>query len=415
MRIIGILFFIFGFVTWLSSVLIPYLQIACELNNAESYLVAFAFYISYVMMALPSAWVLRKTSYKKGMSIGLLLMSLGAILFIPAALTRTYPVFLAGLFVQGSGLAILQTAANPYITILGPRESAAKRMSIMGIANAVAGVIAPLVLGAIVLSGTEEVKNNITALDPLQKSIQLDQLAQKVIIPYIIMAAVLFILSIFIYYSKLPEIDGEEESENNAAGETYKQNIWQFPHAIIGVFALLLYVGVEVIAGNTVINYASSQGVPLSTAKFFTSCTLAGMLIGYLIGIITIPKYLSQQKALTICAVSGIVFSLAAIFTNGYLSVLFVTLLGLSNSLIWPSIWPLALEGLGKFTKTGSSLLIMAIGGGALLPLVYGFLADHTNERTAYWMLIPCYGFIFYYAVAGHLVKYWQKRDVMEY
>ena len=213
MRIIGILFFIFGFVTWLSSVLIPYLQIACELNNAESYLVAFAFYISYVMMALPSAWVLKKTSYKKGMSIGLMLMSLGAILFIPAALTRTYPLFLAGLFVQGSGLAILQTAANPYITILGPRESAAKRMSIMGIANAVAGVIAPLVLGAIVLSGTEEVKNNITALDPLQKAAQLDQLAQQVIVPYIIMAVILFILAIFIYYSKLPEVDGEEEGE----------------------------------------------------------------------------------------------------------------------------------------------------------------------------------------------------------
>lgn len=412
MVIIGVLFFIFGFVTWLSSVLIPYLQIACELNNAESYLVAFSFYISYVIMAIPSAWILKKTSYKKGMSIGLGLMALGALLFIPAALMRTYYMFLIGLFVQGSGLAILQTAANPYITILGPSESAAKRMSIMGISNAVAGVIAPLVLGAIVLNDSEEVKNRLASLVTSQKIMELDLLAKRVIVPYLVMAAILAILAVFIYYSRLPEIDAEKENETEVTGDTFKKSIWQFPHAVIGVFALLLYVGVEVIAGNTVINYASSQGVSLENAKFFTSCTLGGMLVGYIVGIITIPKYISQHKALTICAVSGLIFSICAIFTNGYLSVVFITLLGLSNSLIWPSIWPLALEGLGRFTKIGSSLLIMAIGGGALLPLLYGFLADHSSERTAYWMLIPCYGFIFYYAVSGHLVKYWQRAGI---
>lgn len=345
------------------------------------------------------------------MSTGLMLMALGALLFIPAALTRTYYLFLVGLFVQGSGLAILQTAANPYVTILGPSESAARRMSIMGIANAVAGVIAPLVLGAIVLDDSAEVKNRIASLASAEKLAELGMLARRVIVPYLIMATILAILAIFIWYSNLPEIDAEQEN-GQPETETCKTSIWQFPHAIIGVFTLLLYVGVEVIAGNTVINYASSQGVSLENAKFFTSCTLAGMLVGYVIGIISIPKYLSQQKALRICAASGLIFTLCAIFTTGYLSVVFITLLGLSNSLVWPSIWPLALEGLGRFTKIASSLLIMAIGGGALLPLLYGFLVDHSSERAAYWMLIPCYGFILYYAVSGHMLKYWQRAGI---
>lgn len=346
------------------------------------------------------------------MTIGLSLMAIGSILFVPAAMSRTYYMFLIGLFVQGSGLAILQTAANPYITILGPRESAARRMSIMGIANAVAGVIAPLVLGAIVLDDSDEVKNNIASLVTSEKLTQLNLLAKKVIAPYLIMASILVVLAVFIYFSRLPEIEDEKEEVPQEEKATNKTSLWQFPHTVIGVFALLLYVGVEVIAGNTIIGYASSQGVPLETAKFFTSCTLAGMLVGYVVGITTIPKYLSQQKALMICSISGLIFSLFAIFTKGYVSVTFITLLGLSNSLIWPSIWPLALEGLGRFTKIASSYLVMAIGGGALLPLLYGVLADNTDERLAYWMLIPCYGFICYYAIAGHLVKYWQKARI---
>lgn len=400
--IIGVLFFIFGFVTWLNSVLIPYLKLACELNNFESYLVAFAFYIAYFFMALPSSLVLKKCGFKKGMWIGLLIMAAGALLFIPAAYMRTYGLFLLGLFILGTGLALLQTASNPYITILGPQESAARRISIMGISNKVAGAIAPIILGAVTLKNADAIREKLVFLSPVQRASELDALAERVIIPYIIIVVVLLCLAVFIYFSRLPEIDTDKEDENSGGTTSSKHSILQFPHLLLGVLALFLYVGAEVLAGDTIISYGASQGIPLQTAKFFTSCTLVAMIVGYMIGILSIPKYISQEKALQFCALSGVVFSLAALFTSGYMSVLFIALLGLSNSLMWPAIWPLALSGLGRFTKTGSSLLIMGIAGGALLPLVYGWLADQFSPQQAYWILVPCYLFILYYARSGY-------------
>jgi len=401
--IIGLLFFVFGFVTWLGSVLIPYLKITCQLNNIAAYLVAFSFYISYLLLALPSAALLKKTGFKNGMAIGLLLIALGTFLFIPAAKTRMFSLFLVGQFIQGSGLAILQTAANPYVVMLGPRKSAAKRISIMGICNGIAGIIAPLILGAILLNDADQTNLNQYAADLEKKSIVLQQIADKVIAPYAFMTILLLLIAIFIYRSGLPEIDPEKEEEDRPIkNDLNKTSIFQFPHLMMGVFALFLYVGVEVIAGDSIILYGASQGIALSTAKFFTSFTLSGMLIGYLIGIIAIPRFLSQEKALQLSALLGIIFCLLALATNGKTSLTFIALLGLANALIYPSIWPLALNGLGSFTKIGSSLLIMAIGGGAILPLIYGRIADHFSPHQAYWMVIPCYLVILFYAVRGH-------------
>jgi len=402
--IIGALFFIFGFVTWLNSVLIPYLRIACELNNLESYLVAFAFYIAYFVMAIPASGVLKRIGFKKGMSAGLFVMAIGALIFIPAALSRQYILFLVGLFVQGSGLALLQTASNPYITIIGPIESAAKRISIMGICNKVAGVLAPIILGAIALKDADAIKERIIHMDNAQKAAELDLLAARVIVPYIAIVVVLCILAILISYSGLPEIDTEHENEQVAAANVDKKNVLQFPHLVLGVIALFFYVGVEVLAGDSIISYGSSQGIALSTAKFFTSFTLGAMILGYIVGIILIPKYITQALALRICAVLGVIFSVCALVTEGYTSVLFIALLGLANSLMWPAIWPLAIEGLGRFTKIGSSLLIMAIAGGALLPLLYGWLADQLNPQRAYLILVPSYLIILYYALIGYKV-----------
>lgn len=404
--IIGVLFFIFGFVTWINSVLIPYLQIACELNNFQSYLVAFAFYISYFVMAVPSAKLLKVTGFKNGMSLGLLLVAVGSLIFIPAAMYRTYSVFLVGLFVQGAGLAVLQTAANPYVTILGPEESAARRMSIMGICNGVAGIVAPALLGVIILNNADVFTEQLKHITGLDKTLALDALAKKVIIPYVVITFILIALGVLVYYSKLPEIDetpGDEETQGTSS-LTYRTSIFHFPHLLIGVFTLFLYVGVEVIAGNTIIQYGTYQGIPLATAKFLTSLTLLGMLAGYGIGIVCIPKYFSQKAALKYSAAFGIVFSLLALFTHGYVSVIFIALLGLANSLMYPSIWPLAIGGLGKFTKIGSSFLVMAISGGALLPLLYGWLADRINSQQAYWMVIPCYLMIGYFAIYGHQI-----------
>jgi len=409
MLIIGVLFFIFGFITWLNGTLIQYLKIACELNTYQSLLVAFAFYISYFVMALPSSWILKRTGFKKGMSLGLVVMACGAILFIPAAHSRTYELFLAGLFIIGTGLSILQTASNPYITIVGPIESAAKRISIMGICNKIAGVLAPLILGAIVLSDADSLVANLKVMDASEKFLQLNELASRVIFPYALMAGILVVLAILVLYSPLPEIEMEQELTEDSDSE--KTTIIQYPNLVLGVISLFLYVGVEVMAGDTIGIYGKSLGIPLSETKNFTAFTLIAMIVGYIIGIATMPRLISQSKALMVSAVTGILFTVLAILTHGYVSVLFIALLGLSNALMWPAIWPLAIHGLGKFTKTGSALLVMSIAGGATLPLLYGRLADieFIGNQQAYWIMVPCYLFILFYSLKGFKLKGWNR------
>lgn len=401
--IIGILFFIFGFVTWINGTLIPYLKIACELEtDFQSYLVATAFFIAYTVMAIPSSYVLKKTGYKKGMSVGLFIMAIGAILFVPAANARNFDLFLVGLFIIGTGLALLQTASNPYATILGPIESAATRISIMGICNKVAGIIAGLIFGYIALNDADALEASLKTMDQAAKNATLDELASRVIVPYMIIAGVLVFLAIAILFSTLPDIDDSGGREEKAVGHVDKTSVFQFPHLILGVIALFLYVGVEVLAGDTIISYGKSLGIELSTARYFTQGTLACMLVGYIVGIIAIPKYMSQQMALKICTWLGVIFTIGAVTTNGFVSVAFIALLGLANSLMWPAIFPLAISGLGKFTKIGSALLIMAIAGGAILPLVYGHLSEIWNSKHAYLIMVPCYLFIMYFAIKGH-------------
>ena len=406
--IIGVLFFIFGFVTWLNGTLIPFLKISCELNNAQAYFVTFAFYISYLVMALPSSFVLKKTGFKGGMSLGLLIMAVGSLIFIPAANMRTYGLFLLGLFIQGTGLTILQTATNPYITILGPIESAAKRISIMGIFNKAAGVIGPLILGAIVLENADSIKEKllITA-NAAEKKIVLNEMAAKVTMPYLIWAIFLVMIAILIKLFPLPNIDTDKEEDHINESKENKKNIFQFPHLILGFVAIFLYVGAEVIAGDTIILYGQSQGISLADARVFTSYTLFAMVIGYILGIATIPKFIKQENALGISAIIGLVFSVLAVYTSGFTSVLFIAALGFANAIMWPAIWPLAINGLGRFTKTGSAILIMGIAGGATLPLLYGRLVDiHSiGSQQAYLILLPCYIFILYYAFKGHKIR----------
>ncbi|WP_299758649.1 sugar MFS transporter [uncultured Pontibacter sp.] len=405
MVIIGALFFIFGFVTWLNSLLIPYLEIACELTKFQSFFVTFAFYIAYLVMAPLSTRVLKAFGFKNGMSVALILMAVGALLFIPAAMTRTYLLFLIGLFIMGSGLAILQTASNPYITIVGPPESAAKRISIMGICNKFAGALAPIILGLFLrLDDADRLRSEIADMTASARAAALDEMALQVIPPYIGIIAVLLVLAFWIFRSSLPEVDTDQEDETVAAGNTGKTSVFDFPHVLLGVFSLFLYVGVEVMAGDSIISYGSSQGIPLETAKFFTTATMVAMVVGYVIGIITIPKYIKQENALKVCALLGVAFSVGAILTSGYVSVAFIALLGLANSLMWPAIWPLALAGVGRFTKAASSLLVMGIAGGAIVPLAYGALADSWNPQDAYWIMVPCYLFIWFYATSGHKI-----------
>ena len=403
--IIGGLFFIFGFVTWLNGTLIPFLKLACDLQtDAQALLVTFAFYMAYFCLAIPSSFILSRTGFKKGMALGLAIMGVGALLFLPAASGRSFALFLTGLFVQGMGLALLQTASNPYIAIIGPLESAASRISIMGICNKVAGALSPLILGAIVLKGAGETEARIrAAASAVERSGLLQELSHRVIAPYAVMAVVLFVLALLVLLSPLPALDpGSEDDPGEAAGQG-RTSIWQYPHLLLGVACIFVYVGVEVMAGDVIGPYARSQGLSLDLTKNLTSYTLWSMVAGYLVGVFMIPKYLSQEAALKFSALTGMALAGAAYATGGRTAVTFIALLGFANALMWPAIFPLAIDGLGRFTKLGSALLIMGIAGGAGVPQIYGGLAVVTGPRSAFfWCTLPCYLFILYYALRGH-------------
>ncbi len=416
--IVGVLFFIFGFVSWVNAILIPYFKIACELTSFQSYLVAFAFYISYFVMSVPAAYLLKAAGFKRGMMIGFWAMALGAFVFVPAAYARTYEIFLLGLFLIGVGLAILQTAANPYITILGPKERAAQRISIMGICNKAAGILAPLLFAAVILRPTDsDLFKQLATMGEAERGAALDELIRRVIVPYATVGTILFVLGILVYYSPLPELDTEAESAELATANAGKTSIFKFPHLILGAVAIFLHVGTQVIAIDTIIGYAGSMGIGLLEAKVFPSYTLFLTICGYTLGIVMIPKFIRQVNALRVCTLLGMAFTFLIIFANGRvgflghdadISIWFIVLLGLANSLVWAGIWPLALDELGRFTKLGASILIMGLCGNALMPLLYGYFADLYSLRAAYWVLVPCYVYLIYYAFHGHLVRRWR-------
>lgn len=406
--LVGLLYFIFGFITWLNGTLIPFLKAVCQLNNFQSYFVTFAFFISYFVMALPSSAILNKTGFKKGMSLGLLVMAGGALLFIPAAIQRNYMLFLTGLFTEGLGLAILQTAVNPYVTILGPAESAASRISMMGIANKAAGMILPAIMAGILLSGVDGINEQVnTTTDIAQKEQLLSELAQRIINPYIVLAIVLVVLALLIRVSPLPDVNDTEE--NPDSDDSTHPTIWHHIYLILGALAIFFYVGVEVIAGDSIISYGTSMGIPIEEAKWFTSFTLGCMVAGYFAGIILTPRIISQELFLRICTVLGLVLVVGVLTTTGKTSVYFLASLGFAHAIMWPAIWPMSLKGLGKFTKTGSALLIMGIAGGAILPLLYGKMVDISGNRAAYWVMIPCYLYILFFALAGHKIGFKKK------
>ncbi len=424
MFILGLLFFLFGFVTWLNGTLMPYLKLACELSTFEATLVATAFYIAYFVMALPAGKLLERSGYKNGMTWGLLTMALGALVFIPAAMTRTYALFLLGLFIIGTGLTVLQTAVNPYVTIVGPIESAAARISIMGICNKTAGVLAPIIMGSIMLKNAGTIETTLPGLDALARTAMLDELAGRVVQPYLWMAAALVLLGLGLRFAPLPPI--QEEPPADSAKPT--GSVLDHPQLVFGAIALFLYVGAEVVAVDTIGLFGQAVGMSLETAKLLPSYTLLAMVLFYIVGILTIPKYISQSAALRLSALLGTVLTILVLLTEPSnvlrlpgidmesftvrmidvpLPVLLVALMGLANALMWPAIWPLAIDGLGSFTKTGAAILIMAILGGAILPPLYGALAGKTGEghQFAYWIMAPCYLFIGWYAMTGHKLR----------
>lgn len=276
----------------------------------------------------------------------------------------------------------------------------------MGVANKIAGMAAPIILGATLLKGADGLEKKVAeTTDPILKAELLNDMVARIQTPYIYLAVALFLVAVLFYFIQLPEVEEESSLED---ADKVKRGVLSHPNLVLGVLALILYVAAEVIAGDGIIQYGRNIGISLDEAKNFTAYTLGAMLVGYLIGIVAIPKYIKQEDALKYSALSGIVFSLVAIFSSGYISVYAIALMGLSNALMWPAIFPLSIKGLGKATKLGSALLIMGIGpGGGIIPLLYAELGGPANPQRGFWIMVLCYIFILYFATYGHKKKSW--------
>jgi glucose/galactose transporter len=410
LAIIGGLFFIMGFFTWLNGPLITFVRLAFELDDVNAFLILMVFYLSYFMLALPASWILGRTGLKKGISLGLVLMAVGAAAFGQFATHRWYPGALGGLFTIGGGLALLQTAVNPYVSILGPIESGAQRIALMGICNKTAGILAPLLLGSLVLHGVGDLAARVETANAAGRAQLLDAFAANIHAPYMIMAAILLLIAIGALRSRLPELDPSlvnPAPDEGAESGGEARSIFHVPHLWLGVLCLFLYMGAEVMAGDAIGTYGRGFELPLDETKFFTSFTLGAMLVGYLCGWAFTPRFLSQQAYLALSALLGLAFTAAAFFTRGYVSVGFVAMLGFANAMMWPAIFPLTIRGLGRLTETGSALLIMGIAGGAIIPQAFAVLKEHYDFQAVFAVLMaPCYLYIFYFAWRGYRVGF---------
>ena len=402
--IVGALFFIFGFVTWLNGPLISFAKLAFDVSDSLAFLIPFAFYISYFCLALPSSSILRRTGMKKGMALGLFAMAVGAVVFGQYTTGRVYAGAVTGVFIIGAGLAILQTASNPYISILGPIEGAAQRIAIMGICNKLAGMLAPIVIGSLVMHGMGDLSAQVEAADFATREQLLNEFAARIHDPYMLMAGLLALLAVGILFSPLPELR-PEEANREAGGDAGRASILHYPHVWLGALCIFVYVGAEVMAGDAIGTYGAGFGLPLDQTKFFTSFTLGAMLVGYLVGLALIPRVVSQERWLAISAMLGVAFTVGAFATHGIVSVAFVAALGFANAMMWPAIFPLAIQGLGRFTERGSALLIMGISGGAIIPQLFVHLKESMDFQLVFLLLmVPCYLYILYFAARGHRV-----------
>ena len=397
MIVLGTLFFLFGLVSWVNSILIPYFKAAFTLNHTQSYLVAFAFYIAYLVMSVPNSRIIVRVGHQWGMVIGVWMMAAGTLLFVPAARLASYPLFLTGLFVIGTGLSMLQTVANPYVTVIGPIETAARRISIVGLCNKIAGILAPLVFAAVILKGGSSEAD-----------------LSRVILPYSVLSGFLFLFGLLVMVMKLPEIVNSAAGEENAA-----RPLWSYPYFVLGVLALFCHVAEQIVSIDTVISYAQSMGLTLQEAKIFPSITLGCSLIGYFAGIIAIPRFASQLQMLRVAVVTGAVLSVLVLVIPGTvpvyghavsLSLFCINGLGFCNALIYAGIWPLAIHHLGRHTDLASACMVMALCGNGLMPLLYGFLADHWGLRPGYVVLLPCFLFLIYYAYRGYRLERWKNN-----
>jgi MFS transporter, FHS family, L-fucose permease len=388
MIIIGSMFAVLGFALGINAFFIPFVKDAFHISITMSYLVMTATFLSFVVFGVPSGAIIKKFGYKGGMIIAFLIMATGFFLIAPSARIISFPLLLLALFISGMGQTLLTGAVNTYVSILGPPESAASRIAMMGICSKTFYAFASLILAVFMDLTNAHIEDTI--------------------LPFYIISGVLAVMGVIYNFAPLPEIKaiGEEESEETAVVSSYaasKTSIFQFSHLILGVIAIFFDVGVEYIALGTINDYASILKLP--SPQNYVWFVSAGMVLGYLLGVIFIPKYISQGLALLLCTVSGILVTVMILLLPVGISIYLVAILGLSNALMWPSIWPLAIADLGKFTQIGSALLVTGIIGGAILPLLFGYVADVASHQVAYIVCLPAYLYIMYYALSGSKIR----------
>lgn len=407
-----LLFFVFGLVSWVNSILVPYFKVACELQSeVQGYLAQFAFYIAYLVMTIPASVLLNRTGYKKGALIGLWILAAGAFLFVPAALSRTYNLFLLALFVMGTALAILQTVANPFVTIIGPIESAARRISLVGICNKLAGILSPIIFSALVIRPSDKITMALVQSGELTgeaKSAALDELIKGVIPPYLILGVLLVIFGIVFYKSRIQDINPSEHASSQPSEG--RKSVLSYPYLVLGVLALFCHLGAQALSVNTIVGFADSLG--FGSSYIFPSMTLACTLLGYLLGVILIPKVISQQNMLKVVTCIGLLLSILVVTLPPKAAIWCLVLLGIPNSVIYAGIWPLAIHDLGKWTNLGSAILVMALCGSAILPLIYARCVDVSGSlQASYWLLLPCFAYMIFYALWGYRINYWGKKQ----
>ena len=385
---VGMMFYAIGFALGINSFLIPVLQGSLNISAGVTYLIIAATFLPFLIFGYPASMTIKAIGYKRTMALSFLMFAVAFGLFIPAASNQSFTFFLIASFISGTANAFLQASVNPYITILGPIESAARRISIMGICNKLAWPVAPWFLAFVI--GKQTIDTQITDL----------------FTPFYIIIAVFILLGIISLIAPLPEVKAVGEDEESAADCPYantKTSVFQFPHLLLGCLALFFYVGAETISLGTLVDYATALNLP--NADLYAWIAPVGMVIGYICGIIFIPKYISQATALKICAILAIIGSLLVVLTPGSVSIWFISFMALGCSLMWPALWPLAMADLGKFTKAGSSLLIMAMAGPVIILPLLGKLKDMFGMQNAYWLCVPCFIYILYYGISGYKIR----------
>ena len=411
MVMLGCLFFVFGLVSWVNSILVPYFKVACDLQSeVQGYLAQFAFYIAYLVMTIPASWVLNRTGYKKGAMYGLFLLGIGALLFIPAALMRTYNMFLAALFTMGTALALLQTVANPFATIIGPIDTAVKRMSVLGICNKFAGIISPIIFSALVIAPQKAKMDAINsgALEGAARDQALADLLHGVIPPYLVLGIFLLIFAVIFFKSPIQDINPAKD--NPAAPGDGRKSLLAYPYLVLGVIALFCHLGTQALSIHTIARFAEDIKMSIDIA-IFPSMTLACTLFGYLLGVILVPKYITQKNLLKVVTSVILVLSILVMVLPANMAIWCLVLMGIPNSVVYPGIWGHSLHDLGKWTNLASALLVMALCASGVVPLLYSSIVDSgLTLHQSYWILLPAAAYMVFFAFIGYKFNRWSNK-----